>query len=400
MHKLAASLLAMSLTTPAGAQEAVPMAGVTAYATRSEREAFDLAETASVLGSEAITKEQPADLGDLLLELPNVDIAGGPRNIGQRSVIRGISDERILFLLDGARQNFVRGHNSRLFIEPELLKTVEVVRGPASAWWGSGAVGGVVGLTTKDASDLLSPGQRFGALLKGGFQSAADQGLGSASVYGLVGETFDYLLHFTFRGADDLRLGRGKLAHSGFDAFSSLAKFNFSPGDHRLGFTAITFDQNQEVPSNPQSQVGRTTPLVDRSSQQRNFLFNYQFDPESTWLKPKLLVYHNDLSIQEDRIPDPRRDRTFFTTTGVNVSNRSRLGPLGPVSQELTYGLDYYHDQGRATRDGKLRPEFPEAEADVVGLYLQDELKFLKRLALVGGVRFDDFQTQAKSQNH
>lgn len=373
------------------------MAGVTAYAVRAEREAFDLPETVSLLHPEAIAKEQPSDLGDLLVELPNIDIAGGPRSIGQRTVIRGISDARVLYLLDGARQNFERGHNSRLFLEPELVKTIEVVRGPASALWGSGAIGGVVGLTTKDAADLLVPRQKFGTLLKGGFQSASDQGLGSASVYGLFGEEFDYLLHFTFRGAGDLHLGRGRLDHSGFNSFSGLARFTWSPGDHRLGFSALTFDQNQEVPSNPQSLGGQTNPLVERLSQQRNFLVKYGFSSEKSWLKPVLLVYHNSILIEENRVPIPRRDVTDFTTTGLSASNRTRLGLWEAVTQELTYGLDFYHDEGRATRDGKVRSEFPEAESDVIGLYVQDELTLWRRLSLTFGVRWDDFANRAQN---
>jgi len=66
-----------------------------------------------------------------------VDIAGGPRSIGNQVNIRGLSDDRLLFLIDGTRQNFSRAHNSPVFLDPELLKKVEVVRGPASAVWGS-----------------------------------------------------------------------------------------------------------------------------------------------------------------------------------------------------------------------------------------------------------------------
>ena len=135
------------------------MEGVTSTASKSSRDPFTLAESVSIVDRDAIETEQAAQLGDLLEGLANVSIAGGPRGVAQQVVIRGVGDERILFLLDGARQNFSRAHNGRVFVDPELLKRVEVLRGPASALWGSGAIGGVVALTTVDAADLLAPGE-------------------------------------------------------------------------------------------------------------------------------------------------------------------------------------------------------------------------------------------------
>ena len=74
----------------------------------------------------------------------------------------------LLVLLDGVRQGFVSGHDGRLFIEPELLKQVEVVKGPISSLYGSGALGGVIALTTVDAKDFLDPGETAGVKVKGG----------------------------------------------------------------------------------------------------------------------------------------------------------------------------------------------------------------------------------------
>jgi hemoglobin/transferrin/lactoferrin receptor protein len=117
--------------------------GVTVTATKTARDPFEVAESVSIVDQDRIEAAQASDLADLLEDLPNVDVAGGPRSIGQRVVIRGLSDDRILFVIDGARQNYNRAHDSRIFLDPDLFKQVEVLRGPASALWGSGALGGV-----------------------------------------------------------------------------------------------------------------------------------------------------------------------------------------------------------------------------------------------------------------
>lgn len=47
----------------------------------------------------------------------------------------------MVVLLDGARQNFDSGHDGRFFVDPSLLRQVEVLRGPASSLYGSGGTG-------------------------------------------------------------------------------------------------------------------------------------------------------------------------------------------------------------------------------------------------------------------
>src|SRR5690606_40939425 len=68
-----------------------------------------------------------------------------------------------LVLVEGARQNFQRsghGANGAFYLEPEMLKSVDVTRGPTSTIYGSGAIGGVVAFELLDADDILMPGER------------------------------------------------------------------------------------------------------------------------------------------------------------------------------------------------------------------------------------------------
>lgn len=374
--------------------------GITVTATRTKRDVFQVSETVGIVNSEQLLRKQAIDLSDVFEDMPGVAIVGGPRGVGTGINIRGLDDSRVLFLLDGARQDFNRAHNSRIFLDPELLKRVEVVRGPSSAIWGSGALGGVVAFTTKGAADLLSPGKNFGVSVKGGFQSASTQGLGSGSIYGVAGNTFDYLLNFSYRNADDLRMGNGsKLKNSSFESYSSLAKFNWNPGlYHNIMFSAQTFDQMGNVPSNPQI---ASTPddLVGRNTEQRNFTLRYRYEnARNALLDPEILVFHNITDTSEDRKHDHRRDRTEFTTTGINARNSSQLNLASSnFLQTFTYGIDYFHNEARAKRNGVSRPSFPDAKTDVVGIYLQDEITIWSRFTLTPGIRWDYFESQSQA---
>lgn len=371
--------------------------GITVTATRTSRKTNEIPESVSVVDIEQIRARQAADIGDVLRYLPNVELGGGPRNLGMRPAIRGMDDDRILFLLDGARQDFNRGHNARIFTDPSLLKRVDVMRGPASAVWGSGALGGVVSFTTLDATDLLRSGESSGIKTRGGFQSMNEQYIPGISAYGLLGEQVDYLLDFSYRNAaDDIRLGDGsKLRNSSFESYASLVKLNWTPGDHHFTFSTQTFDQAGKVPSNPQIASTDDT-LLDRDTEQRNYMLRYRYmNADNTWLNPEMMVYHNTTYSLEKRLFDQRRDETSFSTTGINARNSSRLDLNHFVTQFITYGVDYFHNESEGKRNGTTRSEFPRGSADVAGVFLQDEITLWERLSLIPGVRWDYFHSQA-----
>ena len=370
---------------------------VTVTATKTARDPFAVAESVSIVDRERIESTQADSLADLLGDLPNVDVAGGPRAIGQRVVIRGLSDSRILFVIDGARQNYNRAHESRIFLDPELFKRVEVLRGPASALWGSGALGGVVSFTTVDAADWLTPGQTFGARFRGGYQDVNTQRQFSAAVYGQVDDRFDYLLNLSYRNADDLDLGDGsRLENSAFDSLAGLAKLTWTPAPfHTFNGSFQTFDHDGGVPSNVQT-AGSTADLVDRNTRQRNATLRYHYDhPDAPYLRPTVVLYHNRTDIDESRLVDGRRDETDFTTTGLDARNSMTFGQTGQFSQVLTYGVEYYRDEARARRDVAPRDAFPDGETTVLGFYAQNEIFVSGRWTITPGLRWDRYENQS-----
>jgi hemoglobin/transferrin/lactoferrin receptor protein len=395
---LSLTLLAPACTALAqdSVEGALPLIEVTAV--RTERSVFEIPESLNVLDRPAIEREQPTNLGDLLGDLANVAIGGGPRGQGQTVTIRGLSDDRILFLIDGARQNFVRGHGTRVFIEPDLLRQVEVLRGPASALWGSGAIGGVVALGTLDAADLLREGQTLGGRVKLGYQDGSDQWLTNAGVYGVTTDgRFDYLLDLAYRDAGNVRLGDGTdLANSAFERLSGLAKGTWSPdGINSFGLSFMAFDQDGAIPSNPQIEATDDT-LVDNSTRQQNLTLTYRHeDADNAYLRPSVLLYRNMTDIEERRLFDGRRDDTSLETLGLDLRNSTRFGDPARLGHVLTYGLDYYQDTVEGVRDGRPRDSYPDGETRVLGLYLQDEISIADRWTMVPGLRWDSFRSKA-----
>lgn len=373
------------------------LSGVTATATRSSRNAFDIAESVSVIDAETIEQSQASTVGELLEGLANIEISGGPRSVGQNISIRGLGEDRLLLLVDGARQSYSRTHDARLFIEPDLLKQAEVLRGPASALWGSGALGGVVSFTTKDAADMLASGQTSGMLIKSGYQGVNQGWLTSGASYGLVGDSLDYLINLSYRQGDDVDLGDGsRLDHSAFESLAGLGKVTWTPDSfNTLSASLNLLNDERDVPSNPQDNVSGTNPLVDRDTQQTNFTLNYRYEnPNHKLLQPSVLIYRNHTEVDESRTPDPREDETELTTTGIDLRNVMQLGSDSIAPQVITIGIDYTHDQTESQRDGVPRPGFPEGESDIFGIYLQDEIT-MGALSLTPGLRWDHYENES-----
>ena len=182
------SALVSAMPASAGAQTEratpVTLPTITVESTRLPTDLAQVAAPVSVRQRADLDRDQAADIGDVLNRLPGVTTSGGPRTTALQPVIRGFGGERVVIRVDGARQNFAAGHRGRVFVDPFLLERAEVLRGPASSLYGSGALGGVVNFRTRDAESFLEPDETFGARVSAGYQNQGSQQLLSAIVAG------------------------------------------------------------------------------------------------------------------------------------------------------------------------------------------------------------------------
>lgn len=86
----------------------------------------------------------PSTLTDALIEVPGVS-ENGQGGLFQVFSVRGVSRNRVMPLISGMRVITERRAGAAVsFLDPQLMGEVDVVRGPVSTWYGSGALGGVV----------------------------------------------------------------------------------------------------------------------------------------------------------------------------------------------------------------------------------------------------------------
>lgn len=402
MWRVAGTCLLFSLCVlpnPVRGDEAaadVSLDTVTVLATRTIKSTQDVPRSVDVVKADAIDEREASDGLSLLDALPNVSLTGSPRTTGEQVQIRGLSGERVLMLVDGVRQPYSKGHLGNSLIDPELIQQVEVEKGPASVLWGSGALGGVVSVTTKTAADLLRSGERVGARLTGGYQSADDGWLTGATLYGRLHERLDGLLYVGHRDKQDVRLGNGdELPYSAYDDNTLLARLGWYLSDAQsLKLMHRSARLQGEQPSNPASNVSNENPLLDRHIATDNTSLEWRFAPADGSADMLARLTRAHVRVDEDAATLTRDDMTQVETLGLDLTNTNRFTLGG--RHALTYGVDASRDEANGTRNGADRPEFPDAVRTLAGVFVQDEIHWGEKWITSLGVRHDNYHSESR----
>ncbi len=181
-HAAAKTSALADTTRPATFMQEIVVTGA-----RYPRAYYQSSQSLSFLGNAQLREQMPTVIGDMLSTLPGVDISkDSPWE--QRPVLRGLSGQRVLVLMDGTPMNSARGNGPHpSLVDPSQIERVEVVRGPASVAYGSDALGGVINIITRQAlPPAMAPKARGGSVTVGG-NSAESQGVGSFTLTPHVG---------------------------------------------------------------------------------------------------------------------------------------------------------------------------------------------------------------------
>ena len=174
---------------PAAADDRLTfLESVTVAATLRPAPVGDIPGTASVIDAATIQGRMLEDLADLVKYEPGVYMENDVTRFGLNGInIRGTGGNRVLTQIDGVQTSeqfdFRLLGISQMGIDPDMLRSVEIVRGASSALYGSDALGGVLSLVTKDPDDLLR-GDRFHAGAKTTWDGRANDLSGNVSLAG------------------------------------------------------------------------------------------------------------------------------------------------------------------------------------------------------------------------
>jgi len=404
---------------------------VTVTGTRTERTLADSPATITVIDRERLRQELIQNIQDLVRYEPGVSVRRNVRYGLQDFNIRGLDANRVLIQVDGIRQperfSFGPFNIGRDTFELETLKTVEIIRGPASTLYGSDALGGVVTYTTLDPADLL--GERDSHV---GLSSQYDsKNQGFVNTLSLAGrqDNLEALLIYTRRDArePDIQADPSFKDRQTVEGDNVLAKlvYRFSPFDS-LTLTAEYFNNRTTTTFSPRNldpgiRFFRETIETERS--RLSLEYRYANPENPAFELATAQIYYQpartrEPSVEERTItvqgrPVPVRRDTFnelvSNILGASLQAQSRF-QTGDLSHRLVYGMEISTTRNERPRnrfqtnlqtgavtqnippDTFPTKDFPDSDTVRFGLYVQDEIDFGGgNLTLIPGIRYDTY---------
>lgn len=442
-----AAALADETEANEAAEEAQPVEDrITVTATRTPVLIKEAPATVTIITDEEIADQLATDTKDLVRFEPGVSVrraparftaAGGTTGRGRNEdfVIRGIGGNRVLIQVDGIRtpQGFAFGGQDAGrgdYTDISLVKSVEILRGPASSLYGSDGVAGVVSFTTADPVDLIGSDE-FGGFVRSQYSSEDDEFAQTVSLATQSGN-WSSMIAYTRRDFEELEtqgdvggVGIERTIANPQDGFSNaaLGKLVWDNGMHRVRLTGefleqeietnvlssqrtVTFGPPGLVP--PAWTVDRTDAedTIERWRTTLDWTYNSTGDGAIDYAH--LAAYYQDTTNSQRA----EEDRTTIT---VNAPDRVRINELntevlgfvaearssfetGSIQHTLSIGGDVSWTEQESLRDGTFPPfgetfptrAFPLTDFTLGGLFVADQIEIADGVVtLFPALRFD-----------
>ncbi|WP_372731858.1 TonB-dependent hemoglobin/transferrin/lactoferrin family receptor [Novosphingobium sp.] len=395
----------------------------------------DLPVTVSIKTAEQIADEMVTDIKELVRFEPGISVQRQPARFNAAASatgragnegfnIRGIGGNRVLIQVDGVRvpDGFSFGAQSAGrgdYVDLGLLKSVEIMRGPSSALYGSDGLAGAISFTTSDPADFLEGGKSVGGLVRAAFASADNEFEETAIVAGRSGN-WSAMAAYTRRDWNEMDnqgtvggTGATRTAPNPQDGRSNavLARLVYEPaGGHKVRLTGEYLDTH--LFTQGLTGLSPTVELlegIDTGNRKRVTLdWSWQGDGPISFARAAVF-WQDALDRQftdENRTPLADRERlnTFENRVlGVAADARANF-TTGALAHELVFGADVNTTRQQGLRDGTVPPvgetfptrAFPTTDFIRAGAFMGDQIT-LGGLTLYPALRFDWYKLSPKA---
>jgi hemoglobin/transferrin/lactoferrin receptor protein len=395
---------------------------ITVTATRQPQPVTEVPATVTVFDADKIADQLASDIRDVIRFEPGVSVRRAPSRFGAAFAstgragnegfnIRGIEGDRVLIQVDGIRvpDGFSFGAQAAGrgdFVDVSIVKSVEIVRGPASALYGSDGLAGAVSFITSDPEDFLGDDDNIAGFVRAGYDTADNEFTETATLAAGAGK-FSALAAYTRRDGNELEnqgmneaLNNTRTAPNPQDTSSNafLGKLVFAANDdNRLRLTVEHLDaavETEVFSARAVAPVVSATGVLDLDARDTTKRDRLSLDWRSENLGfvdfMQLSAFWQDGRSRQfsDEDRNTALDRTRINTfenrvIGAAAEFRSAF-KTGAVDHTVLYGGDFSVTRQEGLRDGTVPtpPDvfptraFPVTDFILSGVYLADEIVF------------------------
>jgi hemoglobin/transferrin/lactoferrin receptor protein len=297
------------------------------------------------------------------------------------------------------------------FMTLGLAERVEVVKGPASVLYGTGAIGGAINVILPQAR--FSPGAAFD--LAASWDSASN-GIRSTGIVNLSQGDHALVAGTSVARIGDYRAPAGKVDLTGYGSDALLAQYRFRIDAAQQLRVSIQQQTDKDVwypgSKKPHPNFAVVGNTIVRSPHQERTLTEIGYNRKGSGDTPLNLdvrVYRQDVertiwSWSDKQLADKARTKVTFATDGFEA----KADWLVHAQHLLSFGVNAWRTDASPDRYLANPPAgspfvrnlpFENGRLSALGFYLQDEMRFDK-LNVLAGLRHDTVEGDADSINN
>ena len=387
-----------------------------------EKKVSDAPISINIVNAVKLEKRQVFTVADGLNDEPGIFMGGD--GVWSRNVnVRGLGEDRLVTMVDGNRIETATDLTASLsMIDPNDIERVEVIKGAQSVLYGSGAMGGIVNVITKDGhfADEFYVG---GNVLAG---AASVNASNSEYVRVNVGDKRWYVkLNAGHSSGDDMKTPQGKINNSGYEMSDIAMRAGFKAADNHIIKLNLQHNLSTDVgiPGGAAFAATATARYKDISRTLLNL--NYEIrDLSKTFTSLEFSGFVQDIVRNVEMNPNTITEKvlpngniqltkpTLVTPTGTHLTFGGKAQATFSLSKNNTMvaGVDVWRRNitsdrtkhitvtvqdtlGNVIKTNEIErgeSPLPKASFTSAGIFVQDEMRLLNnRLNVTVGGRID-----------
>ena len=413
--------------------------------TRTEKNVDEIPSSITIIELDDVRQTGVLELKELVQYEPGVSVYD-PREINYRSSagrrgsastgnvkIRGLSNNRILMQQDGIRLPagfYAVGYDysNGNVVDYYSLKTVDVLKGPASVLYGSDALGGVISFNSLKAEDILKANESFKIETPFDYNGSNNGVSGAFRVaYNDIENGFSYLTVISKTEAEEVKPNKAEDQYVNDSNIKTNSLYlNIDKRIDESNKVSFIFDNYQKETKTVRADGNLASGYISQGSKveinKDRYIVSWDYssikeNPFVESFKAKVFYQNHHTKDLWDEIQNAQiYIRPVISDYNLYDKSYGFDFQLGSSIENhlLTYGIDYsttenqYHQDKYTSTYGIISREYngtsypikrsPDTETIRSGIYIQDEIKY-RELDLILGLRFDNYKLDASADS-
>ncbi|OBU27342.1 TonB-dependent hemoglobin/transferrin/lactoferrin family receptor [Photobacterium kishitanii] len=391
-------------------------------AQKIEKEPYEVNGSVTVITSEELEREGATELYDSLKNIPGVSVSGGagrPQNI----TIRGMRGNRIKIIEDGVETSDGYGADDlndkvgRNSFDLSAAKQLEVIKGAGSSLYGSGSLGGLIVITTKDASDYLSSHKNTAVEVDSNYVGESNKIKGTVNIAQRIGSS-EHLIRYSQWMGNESNNYTGEVYDRDIDGFDISLISNFYISDHQEIKTKFSYYEdtmNRNDHDNYKPGDFNENTVTSSNKYQVTYLYNGAdfalFDDAKVLTYYQLTKNNNNKKQYETKLVQNVNykhlslDNSLFDEEKVglktefqrHLDNQNIVWGVDTVFKEHSRKLVKTSISDGSTSISETNP-FADANTFNIGMYVHDDIMW-NAWDIGVGIRYDFHQLTPKDKN-